>query len=247
MLSPSAPGSPPTLPWQEDTLESEAKYAQASVRLSGDHASLIDRYSPKATLEETLVACWTFLSECVFTLDQISGACRPFPDRDYALYLTGIWLREPLLAVPKSRRMFATWHFCALHYWLARFGMAGSKIAMVSRKECRNKSEGSAELLWRIEYIHNHLPKNLPRFTLEATFCRLAFPDNGSEIIGVGQGENQLRQHTLTAIFFDEFAFWEHALETYMAARPTIEGGGKLTICSSASPGAFKQLVHDEM
>jgi hypothetical protein len=35
-------------------------------------------------------------------------------------------------------------------------------------------------------------------------------------------------------------------METLGAARPTIEGGGRLTIVSSAQDGPYKKLVFDE-
>jgi hypothetical protein len=63
----------------------------------------------------------------------------------------------------------------------------------------------------------------------------------------VAQGEHQMRQLSATAIFADEFAFWEHARQTYTAARPTIEGTGRFTGVSSAHPGFFKDLVFDEV
>ncbi|MHA2313209.1 MAG: hypothetical protein ACXADF_17115, partial [Candidatus Thorarchaeota archaeon] len=77
-------------------------------------------------------------------------------------------------------------------------------------------------------------------------WCRFQIhSDPPSEIIGIGQGANQLRQYTVTAILADEMAFWEEAQATYVAALPTIEGGGKFAGISSAHPGFFKSLVHD--
>lgn len=185
---------------------------------------------------------WAFLTEAVFTLDQITGQVRRFPAHPYLQYLTETWVRERLLLVPKSRRMMVTWLFVALHYWLARY-RPGTTIAVVSRKEGRNESEGSAELISRIRFIHEHLPAHVSRPPAEYKFCRFRFPDIHSEIIGIGQGPDQLRQLTLTAIFADEFAFWEQARDAYIASRPTIEGGGRFTGVSSAHPGFFEALV----
>ena len=200
--------------------------------------------SPRAHAD----AAWAFLTSACYTFDQIEGKKRPFPAHlDYLKVLVDTWCAERLLLVPKSRRMIVTWTMCALHYWLARWGHAGAKIALVSRKEGRSESEGSAELVWRCKYIHEQVPRNVTPCVAEHTFARLRFPHNGSEIIGVGQGADQLRQHTLTAIFADEMAFWEQAQETYTASRPTIEGGGRFTGVSSAHPGFFKALCHDEI
>ena len=78
-------------------------------------------------------------------------------------------------------------------------------------------------------------------------FCHLVFPASESEIVGVGEGPDQLRQHTLSAIFADELAFWDRAFDTYVACRPTIEGGGRFTGVSTPGPGFFKSLVMDQI
>ena len=210
---------------------------------------------------------WDFLCKGVYTIDQVKGGWTgslaeatasgdeptgrilPFiaPEErgeSYLHALTDAWMEHALLAVPKSRRMRASWWGIAAHYWLARF-RPGTKIAFVSRKEGRSESEGSAELVWRAKFIHEHIPPGLlPPIDVEYKFCRMAL-GNGSEIIGIGQGADQLRQLTLTAVLGDEVAFWEHAKEFYAASKPTIEGGGRLTLISSAYPGFFEQICHD--
>ena len=188
---------------------------------------------------------WAFLTECVQTLDQASGQVRPFPTH-LGLYLeplVRLWEQEKLLLVVKSRRMFVTWLFVALHYWLARFRPA-TKIAFMARKEGRDDSEGSAELVKRAWFIHEHLPPGLG-CAAEYKFCRLTIPETQGEIVGIGEGADQLRQHTVTAILADEFAFWPEAYETYVAARPTLEGGGRFVGVSTPGPGFFKSLVMD--
>jgi len=187
---------------------------------------------------------WLFLIECVWTLDQITGKIRKFPNHPYLQYLTEEWMNNRLMAVAKSRRMMVTWWAVALHYWLVRF-RPGTTIAFVSRKEGRNISEGSAELVNRAKFIHDHLPGTLSAAPVDYKFCRLSIPSSYSEIIGIGQGPDQLRQLTVTAIFADELAFWEQARETFIASRPTIEGGGRFLGVSTANPGFFQQIVED--
>jgi hypothetical protein len=188
---------------------------------------------------------WTFCTTCVQTIDQVSGAIRPFPKYDYLKILLHEWQQHKLLLVAKSRRMFASWTLIAAHYWLARY-TPHAKIAFMARKEGRNEAEGSAELVWRAKFIHDHMPAALPPLEANYQFCRLTFP-NGSEIIGLGEGADQARQMTLTAVLGDEVAFWDDPLATYIALRPTIDGGGRITLVSSAAPGFFKALVHDEL
>ena len=187
---------------------------------------------------------WAFLTECVFTLDQITGKTRPFPVKQHLETLTRVWERRSLLLVPKSRRMMVTWWGVAVNYWLARY-RPGAKIAFLARKEGKDESEGSAELVWRAKFIHDHLPPLLEPMTVDYHFGRLAFPDHHSEILGVAEGADQLRQWTCTSVFGDEAAFWSWAYETYVGSRPTIEGGGRFTLVSTAGPGFFESLVYD--
>jgi hypothetical protein len=188
---------------------------------------------------------WNFIRDCIWTKDEATGQIRRYPDRAYAELLVRRWQSEPLLAVAKSRRMVVTWLFVACFYWLARFSPL-AKIAFMARKLGKTETEGSAELVRRAHFIHRHLPPTLPPCEVEYSIGLLRFP-NGSEIVALGEGEEQSRQHTFTGILADEVAFWEHAYETYVALRPTIEGGGRLTLVSSAGPGFFKDLVHDQL
>ena len=77
------------------------------------------------------------------------------------------------------------------------------------------------------------------------TYCNFEFPGLNSNIQGVPQGADQLRQFGATAILMDEFAFWERGRETFFASKPTIDGGGKITLISSPREGFFKEIVFD--
>jgi hypothetical protein len=205
---------------------------------------------------------YAFLVECVKTLDQATQRVRRFPTaddpmpgcpcapgrgcRNYLDHVVNRWLQEKRFIMPKSRRVLASWTMVALHTWLARF-FPGTSVAFVSRKQGLNDSEGAAELVRRVKFIEEHLPVDLPPLRTEYNFARLKYPEIGSEIIGVAQGADQLRQYTLSAIFADEMAFWEEAHDTYSASLPTLEGGGRFTGVSSAHPGFFKQAVFDAL
>ncbi len=188
---------------------------------------------------------WAFVRDCVWTRDEATGQVRRYPDHGYAELLVRRWQEHPLLAVPKSRRMVITWLFVALNYWLARFHVQ-AKVAFLARKLGKTETEGSSELVRRAYFIHRHVPATLPPCEAEYSVGRLSFP-NGSEILALGEGADQARQHTFTSVLADEVAFWEQPYETWVALRPTIEGGGRLTAVSSAAPGFFRDLVHDQL
>jgi hypothetical protein len=186
---------------------------------------------------------WAFVRDCVWTRDEASGMVRRYPNHEYAELLVRRWQAHPLLAIPKSRRMVITWLFVSLNVWLAMFSPL-SKVAFMARKLGRTETEGSCELVRRAKFVVEHLPASLPAQEVEYSVGLLRF-GNGSEIVALGEGEEQARQHTFSSILADEMAFWEKGLESWIAMRPTVEGGGKITAVSSAGPGFFRDLVHD--
>jgi len=195
---------------------------------------------------------WAFLSDCVYTLDQVDQQTpiKPFPSYlEYIEFLTALWRREPLIAIPKSRRMTCSWSFIAL-YAHDTFFRSGRFNAFVSKKE-----DDSGELVSRAEFIYNKIPTwRIPRALLpklkNGKMSKqpplLEFEETSSKIQGFPQGADQLRQFTFSGMLFDEWAFWESAQAAYAAAKPTLDGGGRLTGISSRSPGFFKRVVFDQ-
>jgi phage FluMu gp28-like protein len=179
----------------------------------------------------------------VWTLDQTDykQPVKQFPARPNLEFLVREWEQNRLLLVPKSRRMMLSWLACWLHLWMAMLH-PGRAIFLVSDKE-----QKSDELVRRCEFMFDNLPGDkILKPQVRAKYCLLEFPGLNSYIMGIPSGASQLRQYTASALLFDEFAFWTNAMETLGAARPTIEGGGRLTIVSSAQDGPFKRLVMDK-
>ena len=196
---------------------------------------------------------WLFLQDCVWTKDQVDtvNPVKPYPSHfPYAKFLAKAFMRQNLIAVPKSRRMTASWTFIALYLHDAIFN-SHRHIGFVSKKE-----EDSYELLKRAEFIYNTIPSwRIPRELLpkirNSSVTRkppiMEFEENGSKIQGFPQGEDQLRQFTLSGILEDECAFWEDAEGSYAGAKPTTDGGGRLTLISSRAPSFFKKVVFDQL
>jgi len=143
--------------------------------------------------------------------------------------------------------MTMSWTNIALYLWDAIFHEVRDH-AFVSKKE-----DDAGELVKRAEFIYDHIPENcipkdlLPRKETRAKPQQLIFPDLQSKIQGFPMGADQLRQFTFSGILGDECAFWEEAQKFYSAAYPTIEGGGRMTLISSRSPGFFQRLVYDQL
>ncbi len=196
---------------------------------------------------------WAFLSDCVFTLDQVSqnNPIKPFPSYlSYTEFFAKTWMRRPLIVVPKSRRMICSWTCISLFTHDTIFN-PGRFNAFVSKKE-----DDSGDLVSRAEFIYNKIPTwRIPRALLpklkNGKMSKqpplLEFEDIHSKIQGFPQGADQMRQFTFSGMLFDEWAFWEEAQASYSAAKPTLDGGGRLTGISSRSPGFFKKIVFDQL
>lgn len=193
---------------------------------------------------------WAFLTECVFTRDQVDqkNPVKAFPkDWEYLRLYCMVWQDHKLLCVPKSRRMFMSWCNIGLYLWDALFH-PGQDFAFVSKKE-----DDATELVRRAEFIYDHIPENkipkklLPRKETKAKPAALIFPDISSKIQGFPMGADQLRSYTFSGILGDECAFWDEFTKFYAAAIPTTEGGGRCTLISSRSPGGFQRIVYDAL
>lgn len=187
---------------------------------------------------------WQWIRDCCVTQDEadVSAPVKKFPDKVYLRYITELWQTTPLLAIPKSRRMMLTWLMLALHLHKALF-FPRSAIFIQSKKE-----DDSDFLLSdkRMLFIYEHLPKHLPWPTVTRKFCSLEF-SNGSYMRGIAQGPDQLRQYTASAILCDEMAFWDKAEQTWGALKPTVQGGGQVTMVSSAGAGFFQRIVEGRL
>jgi hypothetical protein len=186
--------------------------------------------------------------KAVRTLDEVNrdAPIRHFPtDLEYIDWYIEFWMRENLLAVPKTRRMKMSWINIALFLWDAMFH-EGRNLAFVSKKE-----DDSDELVKRATFIYDHLDESiLPKELLprkDVKFNSLAFPEINSRIRGYPSGADQLRQYTFSRILGDECAFWPDAQEMFAGSKPTLEGGGQIVMISSPGPGFFKRIVHDQL
>lgn len=216
-------------------------------RISEENQEILDRF------QSYRLDPWKFLSECVYTLDQVDedNPIKPYPsDLAYLKFVVRCWQREKLLAIPKSRRMTVSWTFIALALWDVLF-RKGKSWAFVSQKEL-----AAEELVSRAEFIYKNIPESkiprelLPRIKggkMTTKPPKLEFPEINSYIQGFPMGNDQLRQYTFSGIFGDECAFWSAGQKFYAAAKPTTDGGGRLCLVSSRAPSFFKKVVFDQL
>lgn len=190
-----------------------------------------------------------FIQDCCFTVNEAKhGAVEHFPKLDYLARVDEIIHGEQVAAFPKSRRMMMTWRCLAN---LLHFAMFGKNLSIFVQSK---KYDDSAYLLGdsRLLFLYEHLPKGYPWPRVERkTRSKMGYDyiklSNGCEFRAVAEGADQLRQYTASVVYCTEMAFWDFAQATWNSLRPTIEGGGRIFIDSSANPGFFCQLVTGQL
>lgn len=192
-----------------------------------------------------------FIDGCIVTRDEADeGKIKPMPRKEYLYLIDRRFVQAPVLAIPKSRRMLVTWRLLALHLWHGLFH-PNQTIFIQSKK-----AEDSAYLLGedRLLFMYGHLPErhNWPKVNRKIKdsagkgYDTVQF-DNGTAYYAVAEGPDQLRQYTASRVYCTEMAFWDRAEATWTSLRPTIQGGGRIVIDSSANPGFFQRLVEGEL
>jgi phage FluMu gp28-like protein len=191
---------------------------------------------------------WQWIKDCVMTIDETDGTHKRFPNKEYFPYVIRAWQESSILAIPKSRRMMATWLFLALHLWAALF-RNNSAVFIQSQKSSKSEWLVGEQRMW---FMYRNLPAGhlWPRpvrlLKGEGGISRVELT-NGSYIMAIGEGADQFRQYTASHIMLDEVAFWEKAKESYTGTLPTIQGGGKVVLISTADPGFFEDVVSGRM
>ena len=198
---------------------------------------------------------FVFIRDWARTFDEVEAGkpdgqlVRTFPRRPYIYSYIYEWQQHNILLVPKSRRLLATWTFCALDYWLAAF-RRGAKVFVASTQ--RTKSD---KLLARCKFMHDQLPERpgFPKPRLEVKNgqmgdpTRLIFPETESMIQSVSEDPDELRQEGATLIHAEEFGHWQWQERSWTAMRPVVQGGGKIVVVSTPVAGSFfRDLVFDE-
>ena len=187
--------------------------------------------SQTSDIEKVRKACqrsaWYF-TRFVKTYDnQGANPIRPFPDyaclRDYfyTLRFVGGVPVNPIVLVPKSRRTMASWSTMVDSCALALF-REHSLIIVQSQKE-----EKAKELVnGRCGFVLNHLPPWLPPCTFIVKRLEINF-SNGSKIVGVPQGEDQVVQYGPTRFIQDEVTIQDDGAAAYRAIGPALQDGGQ--------------------
>ncbi len=168
---------------------------------------------------------------------------RPFPDKPYFALVIETIQNEPVLFIEKSRDMMISW-LCVGYFTDAAMTNDEREVLFQSQKE-----DKAAELIdyakTLYEQQHEQLKRRFPlaKPLKEQSALKLEFA-NGSRIIGIPEGADQIRSYHPWGLLMDEAAFQPEAGEAYDAAVPVCQ---KIIVVSSAGPGWFADFVTDEL
>lgn len=136
--------------------------------------------------------------------------------------------RERLAIILKARQLGITWLVCG--YILHRCALTAGQVVLVY-------SQGQLEaneIIDRISFMyhHHHHRADLPVLHTDNK-GELAWA-NDSRVLSLPSTQRAGRSFTASVAVLDEYAFMQWGQTTLGAVKPTIDGGGKLLILSSA-------------
>lgn len=188
---------------------------------------------------------YLWLGNVVKTFDEHDkkNPVKSFPLRPYIKPIVDEFLKpDQVLLLTKSRQMMASWLFTALLLHQGQF-FGYQKEAFFSKKQ-----DDAHLLVERSKFIYTHQPlwlRNMCPITRRMTDMpkgELYF-ENGSVLVGLAQGADQVRSQVPSTAFLDEMAFQTEAKQTYIACLPCAQ---KIVGVSSANGGFFARLTENE-
>lgn len=192
-----------------------------------------------------------FAWEAVLTKDEHDGTDKRLPQEFYLVDHLRNFVRERTYFILKSRQILITWStFIGLIWETLRYRYCN--IGLIPKKD----EDGDTHIEDRIRNtIWPSLPEWLRKdYDLALTKglfhlkTQRGVPGRwDSRIMSFAKGAHQLRQHTLSRIFWDEMAYQELARKSWMAAIPTIGSRkgkeGRIIAASTMVPGSFHDTL----
>jgi hypothetical protein len=166
---------------------------------------------------------------------------RGFPDKPYFRPLIDLFEIEPVVFVEKSRDLMLSW-LCVGFFTHSAMTNEQREVLFQSQKE-----DKAAELIDYAKTLYEQQGESLKRlFPLakplkEQAALRFEFA-NGSRLIGIPEGADQIRSFHPWGLLMDEAAFQPEAGEAYDAAVPVCQ---KIIVVSSAGPGWFADFLSE--
>lgn len=138
--------------------------------------------------------------------------------------------RARLLLILKARQLGISWLACAYALWLCMYHPGKIVLAFSKGQDEAN------ELTRRIIVMYERLPEAIrAAHPMTKSNTEEVAWGNGSRVKSMPATPSAGRTFTASLVIMDEAAFMTWAAKLYTALKPTIDGGGKLIILSTAN------------
>jgi len=216
---------------------------QTSQFLAAESEDTVALVAAKQELDDAFSKdCWRWLCSCVMTVDEAglglggTSKVRAWPrNLSYLHEVLNLLLNEPLVVIPKSRRMMVSWLVAAYFVWVARYQ---EHAALFWQSETEKKAAYIVDK--RCYFIETNLrPKEFRKEvstikTKDSLVGQMTYK-NGSYIWAVPQGGDVLRAYTATKVMMDECEFQPQAPSAMRALLPLVEKGAQAILVSSSN------------
>lgn len=191
-----------------------------------------------------------WFTRCTYTFDkhwQKKGLGSPYNRMQMKPYLPFLFhylQTEPILFIPKSREMVVTWSLLAYLAWKCQFFaetqvvFQGQKLEKVQDLIIGRDTPGYARTLWERQDGWLKAAHPLAKRIEDMPAHRISWK-NGSEIIGVPAGADQVRSYHPSIVVVDEAAHVDDFQGSYDAAVPVAQ---QIIAVSSAAPSWFGDI-----
>lgn len=204
--------------------------------------------SDKAFVEMATAGTYTWVTEHTRTYNkhwQKEGRPRPdehFPKEEYFELMFAGFDLEDIIWTEKSRDLMVSWA-CVAYLTLQAMKMPYCGVLLQTQKDKKViQLVDYAKTLWR-----NSDPRIKARFPLAKPIERMADHElnfaNGSYVVGIPGGSDQIRSYHPWAYLNDESSFQPDAGECYNEAIAAV--AGKIIFNSSAAPGWYADARRD--
>lgn len=177
-----------------------------------------------------------WFAHMAWTNDEAEQKTRPWKDSAYVRDVITVFQNEPMVAIPKSRREFASWSCAGWIWYNARFH---SNHACFFQSEIEDKAAYIVE--HRCMFMENNItfPELRRAFrpirTNKGLVGRLNYKKTGSYIWGIPQGADAIRSYTFSILVMDESEFQSEGRDALIAALPTVEKNAQIILLSSSN------------
>lgn len=182
-----------------------------------------------------------FFKDICWTLDEYETKVDPIKKYPYHWPYTQKIINEvddpknKWLLFWKSRQVLLTHTVLCYSLWLALFH-SGRKIAIQSKK-----ADDADAHIQRMKVVYDKLPWWKPEALF--SYCRIKVPEMTSDVFGIAEGGDQLRQYSFSFIFSDELGFQKEIKESFGAAKPLVNSGARYV--AATTPPREKNFAYD--